>query len=985
MIRPGQGWRGGAVGYLLRVAAAAMVGVTVGVALGAPWRPLAAQGVEAATADSVLTGTLHLVWGDPLDGEAPHYVALLADSSGALRSLAVDGRNQALVAALLQLNGQRVRATTQAAEPRALSLAPGTPAAPARTVRTVAPAGSAGVLHAAMQTPPAWAVRVRPYAVVLCKFSDIASEPLPRQRYVDMYANAPGGTDAFFRELSRGRITLEGTTVYGWYTLPKPRAGYTRADGEANLALMAADCVAAADADADFSRVSGVATHYNSRIGCCSWGGSSTVSADGPARSLPFMWNMDWARAGTVAHEAGHSLGLPHSSGPYGAVYDSQWDVMSSASSGTFLNADFGRLGSQFIGAYKDRLGLIPDSAKVVLAAGRWSGVLEPHSRATGRNPQLVLLPLRSARGNMWMTVEARQRVGTDRSVPAEGVLLATVDNARSEPAQVVDADGNGDTNDAGAVWTVGERYEDAARGVVLTVDSLTANGPAVTIDRTGSGSAGLDQAPRFARTGVSVEFTSGDTAVRRDSVQVLGTGSWAVTNATVPSWLQLFRRSGTGPGWLVYGIRPAAAPLGRSTAALALLAPLGLTRPAFAIELGVVAGTAADAALLSRTGRRLAAVASGASTAPDTVRLLLTGAWSGAAWTITGSAGLLRTSATGVSFTTLSGTGSTAVVVRSAGRTAPAVAQDSLQVTITGPTTRSLVLVDTVTFTLAAAPLTLGPRRAAVTAAVGAPTLLDSVLVQLATPGATWDASSRRSDGRLLRASGTAGDYLVWTRTPTTAGTSVDTVTVRGSDGAVATFTDTLVVRDAATRVVLARSGGSRTVVLGRGGGADSVQVGILGTAGASQTWSATASGPTLFLHRRDAFTTAATGGVRDFVRFSRVLPLLEPGRHIDTIAVNIAGVATPPALFVDTTVVTAPGVVAGDADVNGTVNGADAVVVLRHLVQLPVAPRANVRVGGDANCDGVVTVADALILLQVEAGLIPGGSCVGRPASGG
>jgi hypothetical protein len=267
----------------------------------------------------------------------------------------------------------------------------------------------------------------------------------------------------------------------------------------------------------------------------------------------------------------------------------------------------------------------------------------------------------------------------------------------------------------------------------------------------------------------------------------------------------------------------------------------------------------------------------------------------------------------------------------------------------------------------------------------VGAPTLLDSVLVQLATPGATWDASSRRSDGRLLRASGTGGDYLVWTRTPTTAGTSVDTVTVRGSDGAVATFTDTLVVRDAATRVVLARSGGSRTVVLGRGGGADSVQVGILGTAGASQTWSATASGPTLFLHRRDAFTTAATGGVRDFVRFSRVLPLLEPGRHIDTIAVNIAGVATPPALFVDTTVVTAPGVVAGDADVNGTVNGADAVVVLRHLVQLPVAPRANVRVGGDANCDGVVTVADALILLQVEAGLIPGGSCVGRPASGG
>jgi M6 family metalloprotease-like protein len=955
----------------------ALLALAVGGVL--PGGRLAAQG----GADSVLTGTLHLVWGDPEEGEAPRYVALLTDSSGVVRPLAVDGRDQALVTALQQLNGQRVRATTQAEALRPLSLAASPQAAVDRAVRAVAPAAGPGP-GAALQAPPAWAVRVRPYAVVLCKFSDIATEPLPRQRYVDMYANAPGGTDAFFRELSRGRITLEGTTVFGWYTLPKTRAGYTTAAGEANLALMAADCVAAADAEADFSRFSGVATHYNSRIGCCSWGGSSTVSADGPARSMPFMWNMDWARAGVVAHEAGHSLGLPHSSGPYGAVYDSQWDVMSSASSGTFLNADFGRMGSQILGAYKDRLALIPDSAKVVVATGRWSGVLEPHSRAAGRNPQLLLLPVPSARGNVWMTVEARQRVGSDRSIPAEGVLLVTVDNGRSEPAQVVDADGNGDPNDAGAVWTVGERYEDAARGIVVTVDSLTSAGPAVTVERTGGGSQGLASAPRFARTGVSMEVVSSDTVVRRDSVQVLGTARWAVTNATVPSWLQLFTRSGSAPGWLVYGVRPAAAPVGRSTVTLTLLAPLGLTRPAFAIELGVVAGAAADAALLSRGGRRLTAV-TGTVTAPDTVRLLLTGAFSGAPWTISGSAGLVRASATGQPFTTLTGTGSAAVVVRSAGRAAPTVAHDTLLVTVAGGAPRTLLLVDTVTVLAPPAPVALGPRRSAAAALVGVPPLLDSVRVGLATAGATWDATARRPDARVLRASGTDGDYLVWTRIPTTVGTSVDTVTVRGTDGGLALLVDTLVVRDAATRVVLARSGGSRTVVLGRGGATDSVQVGILGSAGASQSWSATATGTSLFLHRRDAFTTAATGGVRDFVRFSRVLTLLEPGRQVDTIAVNLPGAATPPALYVDTVVVVAPPVVAGDADVNGTVNGADAVAVLRHLVQLPVSPRANVRLGGDANCDGAVTVADALILLQVEAGLIPAGSCVGRPAAGG
>jgi len=271
------------------------------------------------------------------------------------------------------------------------------------------------------------------------------------------------------------------------------------------------------------------------------------------------------------------------------------------------------------------------------------------------------------------------------------------------------------------------------------------------------------------------------------------------------------------------------------------------------------------------------------------------------------------------------------------------------------------------------------------VTAAVGAPQLVDSVLVRLAAAGTTWGATSRRTDARVLRTTGVDGDHLVWMRTPTVAGTTVDTITVRGADGATATLVDTLVVQNAATRVVLARGGGSRTVVLGRGSAADSVQVGILGTAGASQSWSARASAPSLVLHRRDAFTTAATGGVRDFVRFSRALTLLEPGRYVDTIAVNLSGAATPAALFVDTTVVVAPPLVAGDADVNGTVNGADATAVLRHLVQLPVAPRANVRVGGDANCDGAVTVADALILLRVEAGLIPAGSCVGRPVGGG
>lgn len=945
-------------------------------------RPLDAQ---TGSDEPILSGTLHLVWGDPEHDGDPRYVALLTDSDGVLHPLTIDGRDESLVASLIRANGQRVSVRTQAMASRNLgatlrSLGSGGVSAASLQLTELVSVG--GGFTVAKSTAPSWAVTSRPYAVILCKFADIATEPLPRQRYVDMYANQPGGTDAFFREASRGRLNMEGTRIFGWYTLPKPRSEYTNASGEAILALMATDCLAAADADVDFSQFGGVGTHYNSRIGCCSWGGSSTVALDGPSRSMPFMWNMDWARSGTVAHEAGHSFGLPHSSGPYGAVYDSQWDVMSAASSGTYLNADFGRLGSQFMGAYKDRLGLIADSVKVVLPTGRWSGVIEPHSRATGRNPQLIILPTASSRGNVWMTIEARQRVGTDRSIPSEGVLLATVDNSRSEPAQVIDVDGNGDANDPGAVWTVGERYEDPVRGVVMTVDSLTATGPAITVERTRSGATINSTLARFTRSGTSMQFAANDTAMRRDSVQVLATGTWALTNSAIPSWLQLFRRSGTGNGWVVYGIRPSVATTSRSTTLLQLPTPGGLSPQQFSIELGTTTATAGDAALWSRTGQRVSVSATGIIPAVDTVRLQLTGAWSSATWSMTASSNMLANDASGQGFTTRTGTGSSITRVRRNPRTAAAVSYDTLQVTITGPSVRTLTLVDTVEYTAVSSTVSLGARRSAVSFPIGAPLQFDSVQVRLGNSAATWTASRRR-DAQLFRGSGFDGDWLVWARIPSAMGVIIDTITVQSTDGGIARVVDTLTTRDAAVRVALSRGGANRTVTLGRVTAVDSIMVGVLGLAGATQSWTATASTPSIVLHQRDAFTGIATGTRWQFVRFSRNLALLGPGRYIDTILVNLPTALTAPALFIDTTTVVAPSVVAGDADVNGTVNAADATTVLRSLVQLPVSSRANVRVGGDANCDGVVTVADAVILLQIDAGIVPATNCVGRPGS--
>src|SRR5207302_9393258 len=68
-------------------------------------------------------------------------------------------------------------------------------------------------------------------------------------------------------------------------------------------------------------------------------------------------------------------------------------------------------------------------------------------------------------------TVEARRLAGYDQLVPAAAVVIHDVDTTRSgSKALVVDPDGNGDPNDAGAEWIPGETFSDAASGIQVAV-----------------------------------------------------------------------------------------------------------------------------------------------------------------------------------------------------------------------------------------------------------------------------------------------------------------------------------------------------------------------------------------------------------------------------------------------------------------------------------------------------------------------------------
>jgi hypothetical protein len=69
--------------------------------------------------------------------------------------------------------------------------------------------------------------RSTPWAILLCKFSDDAVEPMPRSFYEGLFTASGAGTMnmvQFFHDNSHGCVDLSGSQVFGWYTLPQRRS-----------------------------------------------------------------------------------------------------------------------------------------------------------------------------------------------------------------------------------------------------------------------------------------------------------------------------------------------------------------------------------------------------------------------------------------------------------------------------------------------------------------------------------------------------------------------------------------------------------------------------------------------------------------------------------------------------------------------------------------------------------------------------------------
>jgi M6 family metalloprotease-like protein len=425
------------------------------------------------------TGWLTLTWGDgqPGTGLASNLLELVADD-GQVTPLLLEEALARPLGGLVALNRRRLSLTGQWASAQGL-------AAQALQVETVQLEPGPAALGLPAAAGPSALTGSQPWINILCKFSDYPAEPKPLSYFDGLVGGTQPGLDHYWREASYDNINLVGSGSVGWFGLPQTRAYYVGLGGSAMLSALFTDCTAAANSEVFFPDYVGINLMFNAELDGSAWGGSRWATLDGKSGFWYTTWEPPWGYGNqtAIAHEMGHGFGLPHSSGGYGLTYDNDWDVMSDSWANCYKSTSptYGCLAQHTISYHKDRLGWIPSGQRYQASVGTAAITLEQLALPQTGNYRVAIIPIGGSATHFY-TVEVRRWAGYDVKLPGEAVIIHEVDTTQLNPAHVIDIDGNGNTGDAGAMWTVGETFSDAENQVTVSIDSATASGYVVTI-----------------------------------------------------------------------------------------------------------------------------------------------------------------------------------------------------------------------------------------------------------------------------------------------------------------------------------------------------------------------------------------------------------------------------------------------------------------------------------------------------------------------
>jgi len=170
----------------------------------------------------------------------------------------------------------------------------------------------------------------KPWAIVLCKFSDHPEEPQNAQFFRDFVTRGNGGINDYFADISSNQMNLDGSQVFGWFNLPYTLDDDKKRPGSRYERILAA--VNAVQQTVDFRPFYGICVMLNATVDSGGLPGPQTLSfrEEKPRPyGLVVLDNLAWGNT-WAAQEMAHGFSLDHSwSSDPDVEYGNPFDVMS--------------------------------------------------------------------------------------------------------------------------------------------------------------------------------------------------------------------------------------------------------------------------------------------------------------------------------------------------------------------------------------------------------------------------------------------------------------------------------------------------------------------------------------------------------------------------------------------------------------------------------------------------------------------------------
>ncbi|MFF1322418.1 hypothetical protein ACFVZZ_23745 [Streptomyces chartreusis] len=263
-----------------------------------------------------------------------------------------------------------------------------------------------------------------PWAIVLCRFNDVAVVPKPREYYVDLYTvGGSGGLPDYWRAVTCNSIDITNSQVFGWFTMTHPASDVSRLvfPGDRHqLVQWGRDAAAANGVDLTPFRQVLIVQNYGVDHGAA---GNGIVVVHS---------NPDLCEFGFICHEMGHGFGLPHScAASPDTVYGDGWDVMSFAKTTFQFPIVFkGTAGAATVGLNARNLkalGAVPPGRTWRQSTRDFSTeiTLDPLNQPPIGNHGYLVAEV--ALGGNTYTVEFRRKAGWDRGIPEDSVSVREI------------------------------------------------------------------------------------------------------------------------------------------------------------------------------------------------------------------------------------------------------------------------------------------------------------------------------------------------------------------------------------------------------------------------------------------------------------------------------------------------------------------------------------------------------------------------------